>query len=269
MSSDPVERAVDAGPRISGCVVAMNEEDRIADCILSLAFCDEVIVIDSHSTDRTREVARELGAAVIERDWPGHGAQKEFAAQTARNDWVLSLDADERVSSRLREEIRELQRRGFPGHKGWRMPRLAAYLGRWVRFGSWYPNRQLRLYDRRCGHWAGADPHERVTVAGSIGRLRGRILHYPFRSLAEHLRTIDNYTTIMARGLARRGRRATVFDITLRPTERFLRSYFWRLGFLMGWRGLVLAYLEAHYVRLKYMKLLVEQHGDLPPPPLD
>ncbi len=260
------ERSV-ARPGISGCIVAMNEEDRIGDCVRSLEFCDEVILIDSHSSDRTREIAAELGAVVVERDWPGFGAQKEFAIEHASNDWVLCLDADERVSAELRAEILALQERGFPGHQGWRMPRLSVYLGHWMRHGSWYPDAQLRLFDRRSGHWGGNDPHDKVFLEGSLGRLRGPIHHYPYRSFDEHMQTIARYTTMMANGLARRGKRARLVDFTLRPAWRLFRYLVIQRGVLDGWRGILMGLLETHYTTLKYAKLYVMQNETPAPPP--
>jgi len=255
--------------RISACIVAMNEEDRLPDCLASLAFCDEIVVVDSHSTDRTRELAAAAGAHVIERDWPGHVAQKEFAIRAATHDWVLCVDADERISDRLRAEILDLRDAGFPGRFGWRCPRLSSFLGRWMRHGGWYPDRQLRLFDRRHGHWGGHDPHDRVALEGPPGNLHGNLLHHPYRSFDEHLRTIDTYTTIMAQGLHKRGKRARVWQLVLGPCLRFVRFYFLRLGILEGWRGLLQAFLAAHYGRMKYAKLLVLQRGSVqnPPPP--
>jgi glycosyltransferase involved in cell wall biosynthesis len=250
-------------PRLSACIIAMDEEDRIGDCLASVAFCDELLVVDSHSRDRTREVAAGRGARVIERDWPGHVAQKEFAIRAARNDWVLCVDADERVSPELAREIVALRDAGFPGHAGWRFPRLSSYLGAWVRRGTWYPDHQLRLFDRRRGRWTGHNPHDRVELEGPPGTLAGRLEHHPYRDLAEHLETIDRYTTTMAEGLRARGRRASALDLVLRPPVRFLRFYVWRGGFRLGWRGLLLAYLAAHYVRLKYAKLMVLERASM------
>ncbi|UCE87988.1 MAG: glycosyltransferase family 2 protein [Deltaproteobacteria bacterium] len=237
----------------------MNEEDRIGECLASLEFCDEIVVVDSHSSDATREVAARHGARVIERDWPGFVKQKAFAVEAAEHAWVLALDADERVSPALRAEIEALRDRGFPDKCGWRMPRLSSYLGRAIRHGTWYPDLQLRLFDRRRGGWTGSDPHDRVELEGPVGRLRGDLLHHPYRSLEDHLATIDRYTTIMADQLEKRGRRARLLDIVLRPPARFLAFYVIRRGFLDGWRGLLMAYLAAHYVRLKYAKLYVRQ----------
>jgi glycosyltransferase involved in cell wall biosynthesis len=254
MSASPAEHA-----RLSACIIAFDEEDRIQACLRALDFCDERLVIDSHSRDRTRELAAACGARVIERDWPGHVAQKEFAIRAAAHDWVLCIDADEQVSERLRGEIVALRASSFAGHSGWRMPRLSRYLGRWIRHGTWYPDLQLRLFDRRRGRWGGHDPHDRVELEGSIGRLGGELLHEPYRTLEHHLQKIDQYTTTMARGAFERGRRAHVWNLVINPLVRFLRFYVLRAGFLEGWRGFVLASLAAHYVRMKYVKLLVLQ----------
>lgn len=252
---------------LTACVVAFNEEDRIGDCLRSLAFCDQILVVDSHSTDRTREIARELGAEVVERDWPGYGAQKEFATRHAKHDWILSLDADERASARLQAEVKALRERGFGDEAGYSMPRLTEWRGAWIRHGTWWPDRQLRLFDRRRGRWTGHNPHDYVEIDGSVGKLRGEILHYSYRSLQDHLRTIDRYTEIMAQGMHERGRRASLFDVVARPAFRFFRFYVLKRGFLLGWRGLLLAYLVAYYVRLKYLRLYVMQHETPPPPP--
>lgn len=255
---------------ISACVITLNEADRIEDCLRSLSWCEEIVVIDSHSTDATRERAAALGARVVERDWPGHAAQKEFAIRAARCDWVFCVDADERVSPALRAEIEALTERGLADAAGWSMPRLSCYLGHWIRHGTWYPDRTVRLFDRRRGRFAAHrsyDLHERVVLDGPCSALRSDLLHLPYRSLDEHLRTIDSYTTIMAQGLQQRGRRARVTDLVTRPWVRFVKFYVVKAGFLDGWRGLLLAYLAAHYVRLKYAKLLALQRAALDPQP--
>ncbi|HTF87225.1 MAG TPA: glycosyltransferase family 2 protein [Planctomycetota bacterium] len=246
-------------PKISACIISLNEADRIGDCLRSVSWCDEVVVVDCHSKDRTREIAAEMGARVIERDWPGHVAQKEFAIRQASHDWVFCIDCDERVSEELQVEIAELRKRGFPDKAGWRFPRCTQYLGRWIRHGNWYPDRQLRLFDRRRGKWGGNNPHDRVQLDSRPGELRGDLWHLPYRSISEHLRTIDNYTTIMAEGLHARGRKAGVSDLWIRPAARFVNSYVLRLGFLEGWRGFLIACLAAQYVRLKWAKLLILQ----------
>jgi glycosyltransferase involved in cell wall biosynthesis len=248
-------------PQVSACIVARDEEDRLPDCLASLAWCDEVLVVDSHSSDRTREIAAAAGARVIERDWPGHVAQKEFAIRAARHDWVFCIDADERVSPELAAQIDATRARDFDGAPGFSVPRVSRYLGRWIRHGTWYPDRKLRLFDRRRGRWTGRDPHDRVELDGEPMSLSGELQHEPYRSLDDHLATIDRYTTITARELHAEGRRARLIDLVVRPPLRFLDFYVWRRGFLDGWRGLLLAYLAAHYVRLRYAKLWVMERA--------
>ena len=249
---------------LSACIITFNEEERIEDCIRSLAGCDEVLVIDAHSTDATRERARSLGARVIERDWPGYRSQKEFAVQSAQHDWVLCLDADERLSPTLRAEIERLRADGFPAHAGWSVPRMTDYLGRFLRHGNAYPDRLVRLFDRRRGRWVGHEIHENTHVEGSVGKLHGHLLHYSYRSLSDHERRMQRYALLMAQALFEDGRRGCLGCVLVNPAWRFLRGYVLRLGFLDGWRGLVFALVEANYVRQKYLKLFLLAKG-LPP----
>jgi len=194
---------------VTACIITRDEEDRLGPCLDSLDWCDELLVVDSHSTDQTRELAAARGARVIERDWPGHVAQKEFAVREARHDWVFCIDADERVSPELRAAI-EAERRGeFAGAAGYEVSRVSSYLGRWIRHGTWYPDWKLRLFDRRRGGWGGRDPHDRAQVSGGVRRLAGELRHEPYRSFDDHLRTIDRYTSIMAEAMRAEGRRRT------------------------------------------------------------
>ena len=246
-----------ARARLSACIITFNEADRIEDCIRSVAFCDEVIVVDSHSTDATRGLAAALGARVIERDWPGYGEQKQFAIDGAANDWVLCLDADERVSLELRTEIEALRNGGFRGHNGWLVPRLMDFFGRFLWHGNAYPDRLTRLFDRRCGGWNGRSIHENTVVEGPLGRLKGHLLHYSYRSLDDHEARMARYAELMARAMSEDGRRGSLFSVLFNPAWRFLRGYVLRLGFLDGWRGLAFALVEAGYVRQKYLRLYV------------
>jgi hypothetical protein len=191
----------------------------------------------------------------------GHVAQKEFATRAARTDWVLCTDADERVSDALREEILARQAEGFRGAAGYDMPRLSQYQGRWIRHGAWYPNRQLRLFDRRRGRWGGINPHDRVVLDGQTGKLRSDLLHIPYRSMREQLATIDEYTSIAADELLQRGCRFAGLRLVLNPPFRVIRSLMLKLGFLDGWRGLLLALMEARYAYLKYRKLHTLRRG--------
>jgi glycosyltransferase involved in cell wall biosynthesis len=246
---------------LSACIITFNEADRIAECLRSVSFCDEIIVVDSRSTDATRELAATLGACVIERDWPGYRSQKQFAVEAARHEWVLCLDADERVSAPLRAEIEALRRTGFAGAAGWSLPRITDYFGRFLRHGNAYPDRLVRLFDRRRGGWRGYEIHENTRVEGRVRRLRGPLEHYPYRSLADHQARMQRYAELMAQALYAHGRRCGLTPVLLNPQWRFLRGYVLRLGFLDGWRGLVFALIEANYVRRKYLALYMRSRG--------
>ena len=256
---------------ISACIITYNEADRITDCLQSLDFCDEIVVVDSFSRDGTQDRARDLGARVVEQPWMGHVAQKELAIRAARHDWVLCIDADERLSHGLREEILAHQAEGFAGEAGYHMPRLSQYHGKWIRHGAWYPNRQLRLFDRRRGHWGGINPHDRVVLDVPARRLRGDLLHTPYRTWQEQLETIEAYTSIAAEELLRRGCRMVPLRLVVNPVFRVVRSVVLRLGFLDGWRGWALAAMEGRYAYLKYRKLLYlrRQPGAVPQEGLD
>ncbi|HTT06787.1 MAG TPA: glycosyltransferase family 2 protein [Steroidobacteraceae bacterium] len=255
-ASSPVQRE-----GLSACIVTYNEADRIAECLRSLSFCDEIIVVDSHSTDDTREQARRLGARVIERDWPGYRSQKQFAVDQAKHDWVLCLDADERVSDHLRQEIEALREAGFKGRNGWLLPRISGYFGRFLRHGNAYPDRLVRLFNRKRGGWSGREIHENTRVEGAAGRLRGHLEHYPYRSLTDHHDRMQRYAVLMAQALHAQGRRGSLGLVLINPQWRFFRGYLLRLGFLDGWRGLVFALVEANYVRRKYLHLYLLEKG--------
>ena len=246
---------------LSACIITYNEADRIEACLRSVSFCDELLVVDSHSRDDTRARAAALGARVIERDWPGYRSQKQFAVDSARHEWVLCLDADERVSAALRREIEALRAQGFAGAAGYSVPRITEYFGRFLRHGNAYPDRLVRLFDRRRGGWSGYEIHENTRVAGRVLRLRGQLEHYSYRSLSDHLARMRRYADLMAQALYERGRRCGLVPVLLNPLWRFLRGYLLRLGFLDGWRGLVFALIEANYVREKYLGLYVRSRG--------
>lgn len=240
---------------LSACIITYNEADRIEACLESVSFCDEIIVVDSHSTDTTRELAASRGARVIERDWPGYRSQKQFAVASAGNDWVLCLDADERLSERLRGEIEALRAGGFARFAGWSVPRITDYFGRFLRHGNAYPDRLIRLFDRRRGGWIGDEIHENTRVSGPVGKLQGHLEHYSYRSLTDHQVRMQRYADLMAQALYERGKRCGLAKVLINPQWRFVRGYWLRLGFLDGWRGLVFALVEANYVRRKYLGL--------------
>ena len=239
--------------QISATLVTLNEETNLPRALESLRCCDEVVVVDSGSTDRTIEIARRLGARVIESEWRGFAAQKNFAAKQATHDWILALDADEALSEALEGEIWELKR-DEPRADAYTMPRLAQYMGRWILHSGWYPDRKVRLYDRRQARWVGAWVHESVQVQGRVAHLESNLLHYTCSSLSQHLRTMDRYTTLAAEQLVAEGRRARWWRFLLDPPWAFVKSYVVQRGFLDGFEGLVIAYMAAVYVFVKWAK---------------
>jgi glycosyltransferase involved in cell wall biosynthesis len=241
-------------PGLTVTIITLNESANIAAALESVAFADEIVVVDSHSTDDTVAIARRYTERVVVRDWPGYIAQKNFAAAEARHDWILSLDADERVTPELAAEIRAVLAAG-PSCDGYRVPRLSHYLGTWVRSTDWYPDYQLRLYHRTRGRWEGRLVHESVKVNGEVGRLTSDLLHYTYRDVSHHLQTIDRYTSLAARQMFEDGRRAGVRHLLVNPLAAFLRNYVARAGFRDGRVGLIVSLLNSYYVLLKFVKL--------------
>lgn len=239
--------------KISATIITLNEQRNIIRAIESLRCCDEIVVVDCGSNDRTREAAAKLGARVLESQWRGFAGQKNYAASEASHDWILSIDADEALSEALEAEIWQIKKSG-PKHDGYTMPRLARYLGRWILHSGWYPDRKVRLYNRNKARWIGDFVHESVRVEGSIGHLKGNLLHYTCDTLSEHLRTMDRYTTLAAEEMVALGRKVRWRDLVLDPPWTFLRTYVLKAGFLDGWEGLTIAYMSAFYNFLKYSK---------------
>jgi glycosyltransferase involved in cell wall biosynthesis len=241
-------------PKISLCIITRNEAHNLERCIRSVPFADEVVVLDSESSDATAAVARRLGARVHVEAFRGHVLQKARAVELAENRWVLCLDADEELSTELAAEIQEALRE-VGSVLGFELPRKTFYLGRFIEHGGWWPEHRLRLFDRAAGGWTGADPHDRVEVQGRVRRLRAPLYHYNYRDLRHHLEKVNAYTSIMAQGMADRGASFSWRAALLRPPARFLRMFVLRRGFLDGWRGFVIATIAAFYVFLKYVKL--------------
>jgi glycosyltransferase involved in cell wall biosynthesis len=240
-------------PKVSVTIITRNEAAHIRAALESVAWADERIVVDAESSDDTVELARPLATHVVVRKWPGYGAQKNYAASLASNDWILSLDADERLTPALAASIRRAVE--SPAHRGYRVPRVTWYLGRWIRTTDWYPDLQLRLYDRRHGSWDAAVVHEGLIIDGTIGGLDGELEHFPYRDLADHLETINRYSTLAARQWHDAGRRASLLDLLMHPPLAFLRNYVARGGVRDAGAGLIVSGMNAYYVFLKFAKL--------------
>lgn len=239
--------------KISATIITYNEERNIARAIESLRCADEIIVVDSGSSDRTVEIAEKLGARVLDRNWIGYADQKNWAAQQAKYDWILSLDADEAVSEMLEAEIWQWKKTG-PAANAYTMPRLAQYLGRWILHSGWHPDRKIRLYNRSHATWEGKFVHEGLAVNGKIAEFEGSLLHFTCQSLSEHLRTMDRYTTLAAEQLVEQGKEVTLGRLIWKPWWEFVRTYFLKRGFQDGAEGLAIAWMGALYVFLKYAK---------------
>ena len=239
--------------KISATIITLNEEHNIARAIESLRCCDEIVVVDSGSNDRTIEIAAGLGARVVESSWRGYAGQKNLASQEAAHDWILSIDADESLSEALEGEIWHLKKSG-PKHDAYTMPRLAQYLGRWILHSGWYPDRKVRLFDRRKAKWVGDYVHESVEVMGSVGHFEFNLLHFTCDSLSEHLKTMDRYTTLAAEQLVEQGTRIGWGKLLADPPWTFFKTFFLQRGFLDGTEGLAIAYMAALYNFVKYEK---------------
>ena len=247
-------------PNLSVTIITLNEADHIGPAIDRASWADEIIVVDSGSTDGTPDLARARGATVSAREWSGYVDQKNYAATLARNDWIFSLDADERIPPPLAAEIRALLATEPPRH-GFRVPRVTFHFGRWMRTTDFYPDFQTRLYDRRNARWRGRHVHESVAVDGPVGQLKHELQHYSYRDLWDQLERINHYSTLAARQMHEAGRRARAFDLIAHPPAAFVRNYVLRRGFLDGMAGLTLSAVNAYSVFLKFAKLWELQAG--------
>lgn len=240
---------------ISAIVVCFNEEDNIGGCLESLNWCDEIVVVDSFSTDRTVEICRRYTDCVIQRPWAGYRDQKAFAHSQATREWVFLVDADERVPPGLRDEIQDALSRFGTRFAAFSVPRLVYYLGRWWWRGGWYPDYDIRIFRRDRASWGGSDPHERIFIEGKVRRLGHPLHHFSYRDIADHIGRINHFTAVSSRELRGQRRRWGWMGNLCRPAFRFFRSYVWKRGFLEGFPGFFVAATAAIYVFLKYAKL--------------
>lgn len=248
--------------KLSVVIIAKNEEAIIGDCIGSVAFADEIVLVDSGSSDGTVATAIAHGARVIHQPWLGYGAQKRFAVRHAAHDWVLCIDADERVSPELKASIQSTLR--APEFHAYEFPRRNRFLGRWLRHGEGYPDLSLRLFDRHYGQWSDDSVHEKVLCEGPVGRLAGDLLHESAERLSGYLEKQNRYTLIQAETLWHEGEPAQPWKIVVSPVVRFVKFYIVRLGFLDGWAGLVHIAIGCFNSFMKNAKLLELQRRKAP-----
>jgi glycosyltransferase involved in cell wall biosynthesis len=247
--------------KLTVTVITRNEAANLAGALESVRWADEIVVVDSRSSDDTVEIARRYASRVEIHDWKGYSAQRNYAAAIAANDWILAIDADERVPPALASEIQQIMRDG-PTARGYRMPRVSFYLGRWIKGTDWYPDYQLRLYDRRVGQFNGKRVHESVELSeGAPGTLRNDLQHHPYRDISDHVTSIDHYTTLAAEEWNAAGRQTGVLDVVFHPPAAFLRNYVLRGGFRDGMAGFLISVLNSYYVFLKILKLWELQRG--------
>ena len=249
--------------KISATIITYNEEENIREACESVAWSDEIIVVDSGSTDKTREIAEALGARVVGRQWTGFSVQKQFAAEQTSHEWVFSLDADERVSDELKASIGLLRK--TPDDKladGYRIARRSFYQGRWIKGGGWYPDWQLRLFRKAVGHWEPRLIHESVKLdsVGRVEKLSGDILHYSCKDSAYHHRMIgERYAPLAAQQMLEEGRRTSALKIAAAAPSAFVGSYILKGGFRDGLAGLSIASFAAHHAFLKHIMLWEKQ----------
>jgi glycosyltransferase involved in cell wall biosynthesis len=242
-------------PPISACIITLNEEHNIERCLKSLDFCNEIILVDSGSIDKTISIANQFNVRVFTRKFDNYSNQKNYALSLAQNSWILSVDADEEISPELKNEILSLPVSAFENHTGFHIPRLTYYLSQWIHHSGWYPDPQLKLFNRDFGKFDGGLVHEMVAIEGKIGKLKSPVNHYSYRSISEHLDFINKYTTLYAIEKFKKGKRSGVLKAYSKLIYKFWWTYIFRLGFMDGRAGFAVCALGAYYNFLKYLKL--------------
>ncbi len=239
---------------LSVTIITLNEENNLRRCLESVAFADEIIVLDSGSEDHTLPIAREFTDKVFQEPWQGFARQKNLAQDKAQGHWILNVDADERVTSELKEEILSVIQRG-PSFAGFKIPRKNFFCGQWIRHGGWYPNYQLRLYLKNAGSFAQREVHEQVEVNGRLGTLKAPLEHYTYDSISDYLKRMDRYSDLSARQYMQEGKKISWAEILFRTKFTFFKMWVLQRGLLDGSNGLILAILYSYYTFVKYSKL--------------
>lgn len=241
-------------PKLSVYMITYNNEETVERALKSVTWADEIVIVDSFSNDRTLEIARKFTDKIYQRRWPGHRDQYQYAADLTTHDWIMFVDADEEVSAELAEEIRKELSRKVDGINGFFVYRQTFYLGRWIRYGGWYPDGEIRLYRRNKGRWEGG-LHAKVVVDGTVKSLKNQYLHYTYGNISDQIQTIDKYSGIAAEDMMKQGKTFWLFKLLFHPPFRFIKDYFFKSGFRDGLPGLVIAISTAYYVFIKYAKL--------------
>jgi glycosyltransferase involved in cell wall biosynthesis len=239
-------------------IITLNEEDRLEDALKSCTdIADEIVVVDSYSTDKTLEIAEKYGAVIFKNKFVDYGSQKNFAKDKAQFQWVLNLDADERVSDTLKKEILQIKqlRDHEIGADGFLVKRKTSYMGRWITHSGWYPDRKLRLFRKDRSRWAGRI-HERLELDGKTRHLEGDILHYTYRDMTDHIDRLNRYSRMQARDIVDKGKKLLYLRALLLPPVTFLRFYLWKLGILDGLPGFVIALVSSWATAMKYLKAI-------------
>jgi glycosyltransferase involved in cell wall biosynthesis len=239
---------------LSVTIITLNEERNLRDCLESVRFADEIILVDSGSRDLTRSIAKEFKAQVFQEPWKGFAEQKNSAQDKAKGHWILNIDADERVTEDLRLEIQKILQ-SDPSEKGFRVPRKNFFCGQWIRHGGWYPNYQTRLYRKDAGRFAAREVHEQVEVNGPVGTLNSPLEHYTYHSISDYIKRMDRYSELSARQYLKEGRQVSWPEILFRSWFTFIQMWGLKRGFLDGANGLILAALYSQYTFIKYSKL--------------
>lgn len=238
---------------LSAVIITKNEEKNIKRCLESLTFCDEIVVVDSGSTDSTCEIAQAYGARVFHQEWLGYAQQKNFANGQASGKWILSIDADEEVSDALKSQI--LQVIQSTDHVAFKIPRKTFHSGQWIKHGGWFPNALIRLFQKSAGSWQGNEVHESFMCSGKVGSLSEPLYHHSFSSFAEQVKKNNDYSSLGTQVLVKNGKHFSLFSLLFRPPLKFFETFILKRGFLDGMRGYIISVMAAHSVFLKWAKL--------------
>lgn len=241
--------------KVSAVLVCCDEEENVERCLQSLAWADEIIVVDSFSQDRTVELCRKYTSRIFQREWSGMVQQRAYAVSLAQNEWVFAIDADEVVTEKLRDEVLTRLSEDKNENSGYYIKRHPYYLGRWINHGGWYPDFKLRLFRKDKAYVGGENPHDKCFVHGKTARLKGEMIHYPYKNISRQLRTINTYSDIVSERLFRKESAFPLVKMLFKPPVKFLETYIYKLGFLDELPGFVISVLSSYYIFMKYAKL--------------